>query len=84
MLRVKWDYYEDISGAGGTCTMCGTDKAPGVPHACSKPDYDAPAQAVPVRGVLLERADRLRAFHTACANGDTAEINRLRELLHTS
>lgn len=82
--RVKWDYYEDVSGAGGTCIMCGAEKTPHVPHACSKPDYDAKPVQVPVRGLLNESAALLRALHEACVRGDEAEIERLRALLHST
>lgn len=82
--QAKWDYYEDISGAGGTCPMCGTERIPNQAHACAKPDYDKPAVPVPVRGETLERHARLVAFHQACVDGNEAEINRLRKLLHTS
>lgn len=80
--RVKWDYFEDVSGAGGSCRMCQTTMEPGVPHACAKLDYDSPPVPVAVRGETFERVDRLRAFHAACAAGDDAEVSRLREALH--
>lgn len=82
--QAKWDYYEDISGAGGTCPLCNTERTPNQAHACAKPDYNKPAQPVPVRNETLKRHARLVAFHQACIDGDEAEINRLREWLHTA
>lgn len=55
--RVKLDYFEDVSGAGGSCRMCQTPMEPGVPHACAKLDYDSPPVPVAVRGETFERVE---------------------------
>ena len=54
--RIRYDHYETVSSAAGTCTMCGGAVEPHVPHACSKPDFDQPPHAVRPRCAPFESA----------------------------
>jgi hypothetical protein len=51
-------------------------------RAYSKPSPDEPPVEVPVRGLGTEAHERLKAYYIACQAGDSAEIERLRTLLH--
>lgn len=54
--RVRYGHFETVSGAAGTCTMCGNAVQANVPHACAKPDLDQPPHAVRARCEPFESA----------------------------
>lgn len=54
--RIRYDRYEIVGEASGTCPMCGAPIEPHVPHACAKPDLDHPPHAVRARCEPFESA----------------------------
>ena len=54
--RIRYDYFETLCSAAGTCPMCGAPIEAHVPHACAKPDLDHPAHAVRPRCAPFESA----------------------------
>ncbi|MBK8200292.1 MAG: hypothetical protein IPK75_18250 [Acidobacteria bacterium] len=54
--RVRYGHYETLSGAAGSCPMCGAPIEAHVPHACAKPDLDHRPHAVRTRSEPFESA----------------------------
>ena len=52
--RIRYDHYETVPCAAGSCPMCGAATQAHVPHACAKPDFDHPPHAVRARHRPLE------------------------------
>ena len=54
--RIRYEHYEIVPSASGSCPMCGAATVAHVPHACAKPDFDHPPHTVRPRYKPLEWA----------------------------